>query len=216
MGSSGIWFLRGVFLGKDDPNLDASVLHHFETKGIALCPMAVKRGSFPFGSVANFGAAMGRVEGTAGSAFEAWEITSPAPAFRGSYGYNSWLFSGFSWPPRKSHGRFVEPDLLSFKDRATIPVMLDAAFIWGAPRDFDLPPPQDAFAGAFTLGTFIVNRHSRCINGLFLDWSVPRVGLKELWTLKWSNDFNRANPWTKAGGVQPEEWPAWMRGFKEY
>jgi prepilin-type N-terminal cleavage/methylation domain-containing protein len=217
MGTAGIWFVRGVFLGKDDPNADAGALHHFETKGIAMCPMAVKPGSFPFGSTAYWGAAKGRVEGTAGSgAFEAWEITSPAPAFRGSYGYNSWLFSGFSSLPRISPGRLVEPDLLFFKGRADIPVMLDAAYIRGAPRDFDLPPPQDDLTGALTIGTFVVNRHSGCVNGLFLDWSVRRVGLKELWTLKWSNDFDRANRWTKAGGVKPEDWPEWMRGLRDY
>jgi len=33
MGTAGIWFLRGVFLGKDDPNADTGALHHFETEG---------------------------------------------------------------------------------------------------------------------------------------------------------------------------------------
>ena len=142
-GGAGIWFLRGVFLGKDDPNGHAGALHGFETKGIALCPTAVKPGSFPFSSIAYFGDADGRVVGTAGSVFQAWEITSPAPAFRGSYGYNSWLFSGFSQFPRTSRGRRLEPDLLSFKGRAAIPVILDATCICAAPRDVDLPPAQE-------------------------------------------------------------------------
>ena len=34
--------------------------------------------------------------------------------------------------------------------------------------------------------------------------------------MKWKEDFNTANEWTKAGGVQPEDWPEWMRGFKDY
>ncbi|MBP8912130.1 MAG: prepilin-type N-terminal cleavage/methylation domain-containing protein [Phycisphaerae bacterium] len=215
-GTAGIWFLRGVFLGEDDPNADAGALHRFETKGIALCPMAVKPGSFPFGSVAYFGTTKGRVEGTAGSAFEAWEIARPTPAFRGSYGYNSWLFSGFSESPRPSRAGPLELDLLSFKGRADIPVMLDATCLWASPRETDLPPPEERYAGPLTMGMFAINRHSECINGLFLDWSVRRVGLKELWTLKWSHDFDRANRWTKAGGVKPEEWPEWMRGFKDY
>ncbi|NLH43532.1 MAG: hypothetical protein GX448_16955, partial [Planctomycetes bacterium] len=54
------------------------------------------------------------------------------------------------------------------------------------------------------------------VGGLFLDWSVRKVGLKELWTLKWYDEFDRAGKWTKAGGVQPEDWPQWMRGFKDY
>ncbi|MHC4354472.1 MAG: hypothetical protein ACYTE3_06020 [Planctomycetota bacterium] len=43
-----------------------------------------------------------------------------------------------------------------------------------------------------------------------------RVGLKELWTLKWYSEFDTAGPWTKAGGVQAEDWPRWMRKFKDY
>jgi hypothetical protein len=49
-----------------------------------------------------------------------------------------------------------------------------------------------------------------------MDWSVRKVGLKELWTLKWYRQFDIANPWTRAGGVKPEDWPEWMRNFKDY
>jgi hypothetical protein len=45
---------------------------------------------------------------------------------------------------------------------------------------------------------------------------VRPVGLKELWTIKWHSDFDTAGPWTEAGGVQPEDWPQWMRSFKDY
>ncbi|MBM4025311.1 MAG: prepilin-type N-terminal cleavage/methylation domain-containing protein [Planctomycetes bacterium] len=215
-GGAGIWFLRGVFLGKDDPNANASALHGFETKGIALCPMAVKPGRGGFGGSASFGSAQGHIQGIPGSTFASWEITSPAPAFRGSYGYNSWLFRTFSWPPRTVRGRRLEPDVLSFPNRANIPAVLDAAFLWGAPRDSDPPPPREYGGGAFTMPTFCLNRHRGCVNAVFLDWSVRRIGLKELWTLKWYDQFDRAGPWTRAGGVKPEDWPQWMRKFKDY
>jgi hypothetical protein len=29
-------------------------------------------------------------------------------------------------------------------------------------------------------------------------------------------NYNTANIWTKAGGVQPEDWPEWMRRFRDY
>jgi prepilin-type processing-associated H-X9-DG protein len=61
-----------------------------------------------------------------------------------------------------------------------------------------------------------MNRHDGGINALFLDWSVRKVGLKELWNLKWRKDWDTAGPWTKAGGVTPEAWPEWMRRFKDY
>jgi prepilin-type processing-associated H-X9-DG protein len=50
---------------------------------------------------------------------------------------------------------------------------------------------------------FRVNRHNEHVNGLFLDWSVRKIGLKELWTLKWFPQFDAAGPWAKAGGVEP-------------
>ena len=49
-----------------------------------------------------------------------------------------------------------------------------------------------------------------------MDWSVRKVGLKELWTLKWHTAFHTDGQWTKVGGVQPDDWPEWMRNFKDY
>jgi hypothetical protein len=49
-----------------------------------------------------------------------------------------------------------------------------------------------------------------------MDFSVRKVGLKELWTLKWNRTFDTAGRWTKAGGVRAEDWPEWMRGFRDY
>ncbi|MBN1806542.1 MAG: type II secretion system protein [Sedimentisphaerales bacterium] len=42
------------------------------------------------------------------------------------------------------------------------------------------------------------------------------LGLKDLWTLKWDDQSDTTGPGTKAGGVQPEDWPKWMRQFKDY
>ncbi len=49
-----------------------------------------------------------------------------------------------------------------------------------------------------------------------MDWSVRKVGVKELWTLKWGPDFNTRGPWTHAGGVNGADWPPWLRRFKDY
>ena len=68
----------------------------------------------------------------------------------------------------------------------------------------------------WALNPFCINRHNGHVNGLFLDWSVRKIGLKELWTLKWHSKFDTSNAWTKAGGVQPSDWPHWMRKFKDY
>jgi len=61
-----------------------------------------------------------------------------------------------------------------------------------------------------------MNRHQGSVNAILMDWSARRVGLKELWTLKWHPEFNTRGRWTTAGGVQPGDWPGWMRPFRAY
>jgi hypothetical protein len=67
---------------------------------------------------------------------------------------------------------------------------------------------------------FCINRHDGFINGAFVDYTVRRVGLKELFTLKWSRRYNTAGPWTTAGGVTPADWrnhgTGWLAKFKDY
>ena len=156
----------------------------------------------------------GRLEGTPGSIFSAWEITTPAPAFHGSYGYNCWVFGGFSNWPRSTGGRLVGLNVFSIEGRADIPVLLDATIPWVRVMTGVRPPYSEQ--GGVEIGNFCMNRHNGFVNGLFLDWSARRVGLKELWTLYWYWEFDRAGPWTRAGGMTPERWPQWMRSFKDY
>jgi prepilin-type N-terminal cleavage/methylation domain-containing protein len=66
------------------------------------------------------------------------------------------------------------------------------------------------------MGRCCINRHQGFLNAAFMDWSARKVGLKELWTLKWHKRFDTSGPFTKAGGMRPEDWPEWMRRFKDY
>lgn len=101
----------------------------------------------------------------------------------------------------------------SLKRITNIPVLLDATIPSYGMSEFISASETEP---AEVRGNFLIDRHNGGINGLFLDGSVRPVGLKELWTLKWTLNFDAAGKWTKAGGVQPEDWPAWMRNFKEY
>jgi len=213
-----IWFLVGSVASSDDPNVPES-LHPIDTKGIACCPMAVKRGRgrFTFKVSGEI-----RVEGWSGSTFEAWEMTSPGPPFRCSYGLNDWLFHQHflfddSVPLHfrfRRHLRKAGLDILSLSGRDKIPLLLDCTMPMGRPDNIFEPPRFSG--GGLGMSRFCINRHNGHVNGLFLDWSVRKIGLKELWTLEWSRQFDTAGPWTKAGGVLPEDWPHWMRGFKDY
>jgi prepilin-type N-terminal cleavage/methylation domain-containing protein/prepilin-type processing-associated H-X9-DG protein len=211
-----LWFLVGSVTSSDDPNVPES-LHPIDTKDIARCPMASvnrrKRGPFTM----RMGGEI-RVQGWCGSTFDAWEMTKPM-SFRCSYGLNDWLFDKLfdSTIPIPFRFRRDYTDIFSLKGRTKIPVLLDCTMPKGPVGTPDIifePPIIPGFGLGF--GQFCMNRHNGYINGLFLDWSARKVGLKELWTLKWSRQFDTTNIWTKAGGAQPEDWPQWMRGFKDY
>ena len=220
-GYGALWLLRGTFLGAMDPDADHAALHGFQTEGIALCPMASRPrpddpNSGGFVISVTTPSMSWRIRGDNGTSTEAWQILTPEPRFAGSYGYNSALLRAFRIERDPRPDEAPELNIFLLREHASIPVLLDARW--------PLPEIDRAYSigacgwgsGAPGLGGFLMDRHGRETNGMFLDWSVRRVGLKELYTLKWASDFDRANRWTKAGGVQPDDWPKWMRNCKDY
>ncbi len=225
-GSTGAWLLRGALLSmiNKDPNVPQESLYHFRTKDLACCPLATRcrpeegsggyriSGPLP----ASFAVGPGAIlPGTVGPPYPAWVIYQPAPRFVGSYGVNRFLFqprfqSSVASIPKSERYRGVS--IFSLGDKGNIPVVLDSAAPWGGPS---IPPPSGSSYNSPSF-RFCVSRHDDFVNGVFLDWSVRKIGLKELWKLKWSRDFDTNGPWTKGGGVKPEDWPQWMRNFKDY
>jgi len=223
-----LWLLRGSSpWEKADPDAP-KVSQSVRMARAACCPMAAKPtdngGSFRM-SVSSSVNQSYRVEGTPGSRFGAWTITSPGPAFSASYGFNfcpfqvspvldGGFFPGLSGSDRARQRRSL--NVFNLADRSKIPILLDSM---GPGNSFNLrrfvgDPPESPSGGG--LMPYCIDRHNGRVNGLFLDWSVREVGLKELWSLKWCPNFDTAGPWTLAGGVQPEDWPEWMRRFKDY
>jgi prepilin-type N-terminal cleavage/methylation domain-containing protein/prepilin-type processing-associated H-X9-DG protein len=221
-----LWILTGRSFGERRGRVlePSGQYHSVSTKGM-LCPMATKPGEMTVGGGGGGdGAGLEySFEITMGGTFRAWILTETEPEFRvsyGTYGLNGWLFNrpgddGLPTTPRSQTPR-TYTDIFSLQRAAQIPLLLDCMFHWGAPTDDTHPPMAEEATRSGNMVPFCINRHSGTINGLFLDWSVRKIGLKELWTLKWHEDFNTANKWTKAGGVQPEDWPYWMRRFKDY
>jgi len=125
-----------------------------------------------------------------------------------SYGINSWVTyqiedtAGEDRPP-KWFWRCIS----NAKGTNNIPVLGDSTHFDAWPHAYDEPPPTPDF---FKLGDqggekgidmmhFCINRHNGFINLLFMDWSVRKVGLKELWVLKWNREFDINGLWTIAG-----------------
>jgi len=98
--------------------------------------------------------------------------------------------------------------------RDNIPVFGDNTWHDAWPRHTDTPPPTGDAAGWGSFGTtdemwqFCIPRHDGFVYLLFMDWSARKVGLKELWKLKWHRAFD-----TNMG---PVTWPNWMRRYKDY
>jgi prepilin-type N-terminal cleavage/methylation domain-containing protein len=154
--------------------------------------------------------------GVGGHTYSAWGQSGADGGRSGtvisSYGQNGWM----PCLPQPDVSRPRWKTCL-VKEASAVPVYLDSRYAHGFPLEVDLPPVhEDSALTNSQMGYFAIDRHHAGINGLFMDWSVRKVGLKELWTLKWCPDFHIDGPWTKAGGVQPDQWPPWMRGFKDY
>ena len=83
------------------------------------------------------------------------------------------------------------------------------------------PPlyPGDATGSGFdrSMKWVALPRHGKDFTYVtFLDWSLRRVGLKELWTLKWHRLFDTQGRYTVAGNARERDWPRWMRKMKDY
>jgi len=180
-------------------------------KGIMCCPMASKP------------ADPTREGWQDGGTFLAWHWLRRGGLYPGegcgSYGFNFWT-SGYWGRPDDPirHPEFWRT--FAVQGASNVPMHLDSTFTWGHVPEDEKPPEYEPIPRASSPdhwpNTLCMNRHSGAVNGLFLDFSVRRVGLKELWTLKWHRQYNTAGRWTKTGGVQPEDWPQWMRRFKDY
>ena len=164
--------------------------------------------------------------------FKAWTRTVanryPAPnegankEFISSYGINNWT----NYMLQDRGVRPVEwfwKSVQSVKNPNTVPLFGDSTWhdAWPFHTDAPMEFPYDYYVGSQSVGGdeinhFCIDRHSGWTNLSFVDWSVRRVGLKELWTLKWHIEFEVRGPWTKAGGVTGADWPQWLRKYKDY
>jgi prepilin-type N-terminal cleavage/methylation domain-containing protein len=162
-------------------------------------------------------------------AFQAWGFVDSSyrenkiMGYNGSYGMNHWLWD----PPEVWAGMEPHPaesywsNASFIRGASNVPMLLDCYTCSAYPDHDNVPPLYDGgldwiYLGEDQIKRFCINRHDGAINGVFVDYSVRRIGLKELWTLKWNRQYNLCGPWTKCGGVEPADWPVWMRNFRDY
>ncbi len=159
-------------------------------------------------------------QGIGGWGDQAWEV--PGTDYRGSYGPNGWMCNPPSdwtsvWGRSPVSDHWKTPNV---SGAWNVPLFTGMWWVDAWPRHTDQPAPTPEGPpdqpGQNEMIRVCVDRHDGFVNSIFCDWSVRSVGLKELWTLKWNKSYVVTNTWTKAGGVAPEDWPQWMRRYKDY
>ncbi|MGB2865552.1 MAG: type II secretion system protein [Sedimentisphaerales bacterium] len=142
--------------------------------------------------------------------------------YYGSYGVNGYIYvpvgtEVYGKPPE----RFWRT--INVKGTSEIPMFLDCYFWCGWPDADDSPPEYDGWqyrGDDNAMNRFFLNRHDGYATAVFMDYHVEKIGLKKYFTLNWHRGYNRANAWTKAGGVRPEDWSnygdGWLAKYKDY
>ena len=150
-------------------------------------------------------------------AFIAWsredELDPTIKQPYGSYGLNSWASNPPSGTRDLGLGRLAEGCWRSptVKHASEVPLFLDSRFVGGFPENTDRPPEYDGHVilEGDEIRRYSLSRHSGgTINGCFVDFSGRKIGLKELWRLRWSRFFDVQAPLP--------DWPPWMRKFRDY
>lgn len=121
----------------------------------------------------------------------------------GSYGINSYIYNVPRAPFGVSKDSYWAKSSAVDKSPFSIPVFMDDMWCESWPGAADSPPPVEGVWGGIGMHSVCIDRHnSGYINMVFMDWSVRKVDLKELWHLNWHRDWPR--------NVQDPQWPQWM------
>jgi prepilin-type processing-associated H-X9-DG protein len=127
----------------------------------------------------------------------------------GSYGFNGWMAN----PPAADMA--VDPQAQGYWKKLTAagtfanaPLFADCVWQGANPNPTD---PVPMYSGACPvdadMGSFCIPRHaSRTpLNMTFIDGSVRPVGLRQLWQLPWSRNYNL----TQVNAL----WPTWIKAY---
>lgn len=142
----------------------------------------------------------------------------------GSYTYNSWATT-------VPEGNYQLKDILTQNCWRTapaqmsnnVPIILDGKWPSAWVDDTDVPsgftsggvePQMPWSADTNNMDRVCTDRHYGYVVSLFADGSSRKIGLKELWMLKWHKNFDTHNNW--ATDQSGKNWPDWMSDCKDY
>ena len=190
-----------------------ATLPYYKNKDIRLCPLSPVEGP--------------PVYDQHGGQYLSWGPFSPGTPDRwwadfdaGGYGLNEWCAApppGFTryWGFQTKYAW----NKITARRASQVPLFLDCVYVGAfpiagnTPLSFDLAGQrwnENAWGSWASNGMrlFCIDCHEGTINGVFLDLSARKIGLKELWTLKWHPEFDTS-------GYQGA-WPQWMQKYRDY
>jgi prepilin-type N-terminal cleavage/methylation domain-containing protein len=133
-----------------------------------------------------------------------------------SYGQNGWTYDPFTAPDGTEAYLGTEKNWrnANIKNAGVVPLLGACKWMDAWPEPSNDPPEFETMSWNADEGNHMIrvciNRHDGFVNWLFVDFSVHKIGLKQLWKLKWHRTYDTTE------GPTREEWPDWMKDFKEY
>jgi prepilin-type N-terminal cleavage/methylation domain-containing protein len=153
-------------------------------------------------------------EGEKNPARMAWVAVIDGVEHKNSYAINNWCYGTNPDSPDNiwslTNAKQRAWRKMDNKGSNNIPMFLEGWRWGGGPtsRSDSAPPTNDLRWNTSGFDRFCLDRHSGCVNVCFMDFSVRRVGLKQLWNLKWHKRYGIRDP-------LPLPWPEWMENLPD-
>ena len=134
------------------------------------------------------------------------EVVVGYESLKGSYSINTWVAKSGA----REYPYWQTPNIMGAQH---VPLMCDGRSVDLQPYPTDEPPPaetiEDYTGQRDEIRRAVLKRHARyCINVVFLDFSVRRVTIKQIWQLRWTTG------WVTDPQPLPV-WPPWMEDVPE-
>ena len=139
----------------------------------------------------------------------------------GSYGWNSWVCDPPIEGEEETYYSWIDPEKYNWrkafvKGGGNIPLLGDHQWIDCWPEHTNEPPEWHGAPWDYgdQMARICIDRHDGTVNWVFVDYSVRKIGLKQLWKLKWNRRFRMDE------GPTPAQFDAhgdgWMKKYKDY
>ncbi len=136
--------------------------------------------------------------------------TDQSGEYTGSYCVNLWVSN-------ETSGNYWRTPYT--KRASYAPLLLDGNWKDCQAYHFDAPPNYGDYwwePNQNEMKRVCVNRHNAAVNGVFLDLSVRKIGLKELWEIWWQKDWNPNNVPPPDFCTPTPTYNGWMCNMKDF